>query len=187
MLGRKDARIFTIIALVAVAVFAGILGGILFYAKCIEKDQESSNVVLTPSDEVVNIDEMSDEELFNAIQSEELRIDQIPEERVEAAYEWDRENAGGIQHPELDAVYDILVGYQYDVYMNNVKVITGKTPKDIVVDTNETNDYYIVTWRAGNYLGTFCGSDDNTYGTILKQVGEYEYETVLDWKPNSDQ
>lgn len=186
MLSKKDAKMFTRITLVAIAVFAGILGGIIFYYKCIEKEQEASNVVLTPSDKVVNINEMSDEELFNAIQSDELRIDQIPEERVEAAYEWDRENAGGIQHPELDDIYDILVGYQYDVYMNNVKVITGKTPKDIVVDTNETNDYYIVTWHVGDYLGTFCGSDDNTYGTILKQVGEYEYETVLDWKPNTD-
>lgn len=187
MLSEKDAKMFTRITLVAIAVFAGILGGILFYSKCIEKEQKASSVVLTPSDEVVNIDEMSDEELFNAIQSDELRIDQLPEDRVEAAYAWDEENAGGILHPELADVYDTLVGYQYDVYMSYVKSTTGKTPKDIVVDTNETNDYYIVTWHAGDYLGTFCGSDDNTYGTILKQVGEYEYETVLDWRIDTDQ
>lgn len=186
MFNKIEAKVVAIVAGVLAILLITIFGIGLYNFKYIGKD-DASNVILTVNNKIVDINEMSDEELFNAIQSDELRIDQLPEERVEAAYAWDEENAGGIQHPELDAVYDILVGYHYDEYMNNVKAITGKMPNDIVVDTNETNDYYIVTWYVDNYLGTFCGSDTNTSGTVLKQLGEYKYETVLDWKPGTSQ
>mgnify|MGYP004457539099 CR=1 FL=1 len=47
MLSKKDARTFIRIAMVAVAVYAGILGGILFYAKVTTQTQDSQAVNTT--------------------------------------------------------------------------------------------------------------------------------------------
>lgn len=128
------------------------------------------------------VEDMSMEELFAAIQNDEISGTELSEELALELDNWEKSERV-INFPvELNAVKDILEGAGYFDFVDKATEAVGCYPEDLSVRTDDNNTFVNITGSEGDLYFTFSCRSDSSYGKVEKKTGEYTYKLVYSWE-----